>query len=162
MKKPACSDAGACAKASEKATSTSRPVALTTAGEVEARPVADPLRREGHTVGLRVRRAQHQHGEALAALQELGDEAGEGKHGIVGRRRREALAEPDQFEKGAVELDDMVLGAPGMAVAVRHLEAEAPIAFGGGFKVVEGEDEMVEGAGHAAHAIREAGRKEPP
>ena len=63
-------------------------------------------------------------------------------------RRGEFVAEADQFEERAVELDDVVLGAPGMAVAGADLEAEAAVErllFG---EVIGGDDEMVDGARH--------------
>ena len=132
------------------------------AREVETRPVADPALGKRPPVGLRVVRAQHQHGEALPLSQEIVEKAGEREHGILGRGPHEAFAAPDQFEKGAVELHDMVFGAPGVAIARADLEAEASVALGGGVEVAEGDDEVVERAGHAVHVIGDAGHKEPP
>ena len=58
----------------------------------------------------------------------VGEEAGEGIDRLrSGRGAAKPVAEADQFEKRAVELDDMILGAPGMAVARADLEAEPAV-----------------------------------
>ncbi len=62
--------------------------------------------------------------------------------------RFEADAEADQFEKGAVELDDVVLRAPGVPVAPADLESEPAIEIGLGVEIAGGDDEMIERAGH--------------
>ena len=63
-------------------------------------------------------------------------------------RRDESLAQADQFEERAVELDDVVLGAPGMPVAGADLEAEAAVKRRLLGKIMGGDDEMVDGARH--------------
>jgi hypothetical protein len=63
-------------------------------------------------------------------------------------RRAEAIAEPDQFEKRTVELNDMVLSAPGMAIARPDLEAEAAVKLGLRVEIMRGDDEMIDGARH--------------
>ena len=64
-------------------------------------------------------------------------------------RRGEFVAEADQFEERAVELDDVVLGAPGVPVARADLEAEPAVKRRLLGKIAGGDDEMVDGARHA-------------
>ena len=75
------------------------------------------------------------------------DCAGERK--FLRRRLRgdETLAQCDQFQKGAVELDDVVFRAPGMTIARPDLEAEPAKQVGLGVEIVGGNDDMIEGAG---------------
>ena len=99
-------------------------------------------------------RAHRQHRQPLAPRQKRGDEAGEGKDAGLGRRRGEPLAQPDQLEKGAVELNDMVLRAPGMAVARPDLKAETAIELGLRPQIARGDDEMIDGARHVPASRR--------
>ena len=123
------------------------------AREIEALEIAEPGVAELEPVGLGVVRAQDQHRDALAALERLCDEAREGEDAGRRRRRLEAPAQPDQFEERAVELDDVVLGAPGMAIACAHLKAEAAIELGLRREIASGDDEMVDGAGHGRSSV---------
>ncbi len=118
------------------------------AGEIEAREIAEPPVLEQSAIRLGVGGAQHEHGEPLAAGQKLRDEAGERVNRVVHRGRPEVFSEANEFEKGAVKLHDMIFSAPGMAIAWPDVEAEPPIAFGGGGEIAVGDDQMIEGAGH--------------
>ena len=62
--------------------------------------------------------------------------------------RDEFVAQADQLEKRAVELDDVVLGAPRMAVQRADLKAEPAIELGLLGQGVSGDDQMVDGARH--------------
>ena len=64
-----------------------------------------------------------------------------------GSRRREPLAQADQFEESPVELDDMIFGAPGMAIARADLKAEPSKQLRLGVEVAGGNDDVIEGAG---------------
>ena len=52
--------------------------------------------------------------------------------------------------KDDLELDDPVLGAPGMAIARADLKPEPLVEGGGLVEIVDGDDEMVDPAGHHA------------
>ena len=54
-----------------------------------------------------------------------------------------ALAQRDQLDEGAGELDEPVLGAPRMPVARSHLEAEALIEGPRFVEVTNGNDEVI-------------------
>ena len=70
----------------------------------------------------------------------------------------EPFTQADQFEKSAVELNDVIFRAPGMAIARADLEAEATIDFGLGGQIARGDDEMIYGARHKELPWRNATR----
>jgi hypothetical protein len=65
----------------------------------------------------------------------------------VMRRDFGTLPHRDQLEEGAVELDDAVFGAPGVAIAPADLKPEPLVEEAGRVEIANGEDEMVETAG---------------
>ena len=60
----------------------------------------------------------------------------------------ESLAQADQFEERPVELDDMIFGAPGMAIARPDLKAEPPVERCLRGEIEGGYHDMIDGAGH--------------
>ena len=62
------------------------------------------------------------------------------------RINRRALAHGDQFEKGAGELDDAVFRTPRMAIACADQKAETLIKCSRRFEIMDGENEVIEGA----------------
>ena len=84
----------------------------------------------------------------FAVAQVILDESAEAEGAGLMGRDGSALAYRDQFDEGARKLDDPVLGAPGMPVARADLEAEALIEVSGLVEIMDGNDEMVDPAGH--------------
>jgi hypothetical protein len=63
------------------------------------------------------------------------------------RRRRGGCGQRDQFEEATVELNQPVLGAPGVHIARANLEAKPPVERGLSLKITGGQHEMVDAAG---------------
>ena len=59
-----------------------------------------------------------------------------------------ALAHRDQLDEGARELHEPVLRAPRMPIARSDLESQTPIEAPGSVEVANGNDEMIDPAGH--------------
>jgi hypothetical protein len=80
-------------------------------------------------------------------VEKVGDEPGEGEHRIVGGWPYKVRSQADQFQIDPVELDDMVLRAPRVAVARGDLKAQPAISLRRRVEVAIRKDEMVKGAG---------------
>ena len=91
---------------------------------------------------------QHEHGETLALCKSVPHERAEGEAAQRMRGDLRPLAHRDQLQEHAWELYDAVFGAPGMPVSRAHREAHGLIGAAGGVEIVDGEDEVVETAGH--------------
>jgi hypothetical protein len=117
------------------------------AAEVKRFAGADLGGVEKGTVATGVVRAQNQHGEAVALFQITLKEAGKGA-GIAVRRAVFGFAEPDQFEKSALELNDMVFGTPWMLIARPDLEAQTTEQSGMLIEIMASQNEVIERATH--------------
>ena len=63
-------------------------------------------------------------------------------------RRLEPWPAPDQFEKMVGELDDVVLGTPGVMVAGAQIEAEPAVKIRLCSEITGRMDDMIDGARH--------------
>ena len=115
------------AKASEKATSTSAALPRPLAREIEAREVAEPLRARKRAGPPRRRASAARSSPGPRAPSGILEKAGEGEQTDRPAPAAKSLAEADQFEKAAVELHNVIFGAPGMAIARADLKAEPPV-----------------------------------
>ena len=130
--------------------------------EVEGLEGSDALLGEQRRIGLGVLAVEDEHGQALAIQQVILDEGAEAEGAGLVRGDGSALAHRDQLDEGAGELDEPVLGAPRMPIARSDLEAETPIEASGFVEVADGNDEMIDPAGHRALSCDESidlGRK---
>ncbi len=99
---------------------------------------------EALLIGRRISRAQHEHGEALPAGEIAAEETCKRRPGGIRRGSHEAATQPEEFEKGAGELDDVVLGPPVVPIARANLEPEAAIERGERVEVASGDHQVID------------------
>ena len=124
--------------------------ALRLAREFERLEIADPRRAKRIRIG-RAAAFQRQHGKALAARQEIAVERAERKMPRAVRHGPRRVAEAEQFQIDAGQLDDVIFRAPlrRMTVARADGEAQPPIEIGGGVEIAHRMHDVVEAARHA-------------
>lgn len=112
--------------------------------EPERGEVADAVLRKARGVRCGIGAAQHQHRQAFAPLQVIAHERAEAELAWGVRRDVCSLGNRDQFDKGLPELDDPVLGSPGVAVAWPDLKAKASVKIGGPVEIPDGNHDMID------------------
>ena len=118
------------------------------------KPRSPPPRRPPHR---HPRRAfQHHHGQSLVARQERLVDAPE-QHREIVAAELVGFRDRQHFDEVAGELDDVVVGPPGVAVARADGEAHAAIEGRSGVEVAHGMDDMVEAAGHGLRLLSTSG-----
>jgi hypothetical protein len=117
------------------------------AGEIESGKIAQTFGGEDFAIGLGVDGAHRQHRQSLALRQKAADKAGERIDAGLGRRRCKPLPQSNQFEECAVELDDVILGSPGMAIARANLKSKPAVQRCLRIQIMRSDDEVVDGAG---------------
>ena len=124
--------------------------------EVEGLEGADARLGEQRRIRLGVLAVEDEHGQTLAIQQVILDEGAEAEGAGLVRGDGGALAHRDQLDEGACELHEPVFGAPRMPIARSDLESQTPIEASGFVEIANGNDEMIDPAGHRALSCDES------
>jgi hypothetical protein len=126
------------------------------AREIEHVESSDACGAERFGIRSRTPALQHQHREPLVAREEIAAKAGEGKGAGRGGGYQVSLTHTEKFDENASKLHDIIVRAPGMAIAAADREAGATIEFCGRVEIADRVNDMVETVGHPSSASAQA------
>ena len=120
---------------------------LALALEAQGLGCGDLRSRERACIGCSIGAFENQQREPLARLQEAPVEIAEqNRDAIVAELRR--LRHRQHLDEEAWQLHDVIMRAPGVAVARADREAKPPVQIGAGIEIAHGMDDVIEAPGH--------------
>src|SRR5262249_48068065 len=118
--------------------------------EPEQLVVANVGPAERLAVAYRVAAFEHEHRKPLAVCEKAARKVAEGEGARPWRRDILRLDDCQQLDEKSRQLDDAVMGPPGMAIAGTYREPEAAVKRGRRIEIVYRMNDVVETTGHGA------------